>query len=94
MTVPRDSVVLTLFIQISLAIHTNPRAHPAMNLNTSQNNKPGHIGMSNNIPAAKTIPATMQRLRPTRTIARGYQGPHRITAIKLAAVTAPIAELE
>jgi len=31
MTAPRDSVPLALFIQISLAIHTKPSAHPAMN---------------------------------------------------------------
>jgi hypothetical protein len=71
MTVPRDSVPLTLFIQISLAIHTSPNAHPAMNLNANQSGTLGQSGMSSNIPAAKTMPLMMQRLRPRRTMARG-----------------------
>ncbi len=40
------------------------------------------------------IPATTLRFRPRRTITHGYTGPQRITAIRLAAVTAPIAKLE
>ncbi len=41
-----------------------------------------------------STPATMQRLSPSRAMARGYQGPSRITAMRLAEVTAPMAKLE
>src|ERR1700722_13146658 len=94
MMVPRDSVPLTLFIQISLAIHPNPKTQPATNLKTNHGAAPGQRGMSSNKMAAKTVPDTMQRLKPRRAMACGYRGPHRITAIKLAAVTAPMTKLE
>jgi hypothetical protein len=94
MTVPRDCSPLTVFIQISLAIHVSPSAQPLKNLRHSQIGTRGHIGMSSKISAATQTPATMQRLSPRRAMTRGYSGPNKITAIKLAAVTAPMAKLE
>ena len=70
-TVPRDLVPLALFIQISLAIHTRPRAQPAMNRSANQTGTLGQTGMSSRMTAAKRIPETMQRLRPRRTMIRG-----------------------
>ncbi len=53
MTAPRDSAPLTLFIQISLAIHTSPSAQPAMNRSASHSGTLGHSGMSSSMPARK-----------------------------------------
>ncbi len=94
MTVPRDFGPLALFIHISLEIHTSPSAQPAMNLKASQTGMLGRSGINSRMTAAKRMPATMQRFSPKRTITRGYKGPHRMTAIKLAAVTAPMEKLE
>lgn len=94
MTAPREPSLMTLFIQISLAIHVSPSAQPERNRSNSQMETRGHTGMTSKMSAAMRTPKTMQRLNPRRPMRRGYKGPSRITATRLAAVTAPMAKLE
>src|SRR5450631_3043622 len=94
MMVPRDSSPLTVFIQISLATHDSPSAQPLKNLKNNQEPTLGHSGITGRISAAMPIPAITQRFNPRRAMRRGYSGPSRITAIRLEAITAPIAKLE
>jgi hypothetical protein len=63
--------VLALFIQISLAIQTRPKAQPATKRNASHTGTLGQSGISSRMTAAQTVPPTIEGLRPRRAMARG-----------------------
>src|ERR1700677_1108228 len=94
MTVPRSSSPLTLFSQISLAIQLNPSAHPVTNLKHIHEATPDAAGINASTSAPLEMPTITLRLSPSRPMSRGYSGPHRMTAIRLAALTAPTARAE
>ena len=75
---------LALFIQISLAIHTSPSAQPAMNRSVNQTGTLGKRHEQQN-GCGKEDSRDDATLETEAHDHRGYRGPHRITAIKLAA---------
>ena len=94
MTVPRSASPLTVFNQISLPIQLNPSTQPVTNLKPIHGTTPETAGMHASTSAPVAMPMITLRFNPNRPMRRGYKGPHRMTAIRLADVTAPIARAE
>ena len=94
MTVPRDRLPLTVFIQISLAIQLNPSAQPVVICSNAHAATLFQYGMMNRTTTAAPMPLITERFSPRRAIARGYKGPIKVTAARLTAMSAPISTVE